>query len=135
VKGKKDDHWLVDYSHLREQGLNDTQIAEKFGISKASLEQRFRRLNRKPGQTVTLAPVCELPAATEVEGLVEQALEDAADMITRIRDEDPHTLWVELSCMPPTRVLALVHILAAMVPANRPMSQLLAWTDELAVSA
>lgn len=127
-----DAHWLVDYAHFREMGYDDDQIAEKFGIARDSLDQRFRRLNRKPGQFEMFAIDCHFPLQADVENLADCAVDDAAEITTRLREEDPRELWAELSAMHPTRVLALVYALAAMVPTDRPVAQLLAWTDHLA---
>lgn len=127
-----DPHWLIEYSHFREMGLDDDQIAAKFGIARASLDRRFVRMNRRPGEHEVLAQPGVLPTPRDVDDLADRAVEDAADMITRIREEDPQTLWVELAQMPPARLFALVYALAAMVPENRTISQLLAWTQPLA---
>ena len=80
----------------------------------------------------TMEPILE-PMARD-EPAAEQALRDAMDIATAVRDVDPRDLWPELEAMhadEPRRLLAALVALAAMVPVETPVSELLAWTDAL----
>lgn len=60
------------------------------------------------------------------------AVLDAQDLVMAVRDLDPHEVWGTLALWAerdPLRVYAAVTALAAMVPADRPVRELLAWTE------
>jgi hypothetical protein len=62
------------------------------------------------------------------------AVLDAQDLAMAVRDLDPREVWGTLAGWlehDPLRMLAAVTALAAMVPVDRPVSELLAWTDTL----
>ncbi|ORI13466.1 hypothetical protein [Rhodococcus sp. 1168] len=131
----KDQHWLHEYSHLREMGLDDAEIAGRFGITLDGLGARFRRINNRPTIVTEPPRPTAFPQPGDVANLADQSIEDAAEAISRIREEDPRTLWMDLTQMAPTRMLALVFALAAMAPADRPIGELLAWTEPMAVAS
>lgn len=65
-----------------------------------------------------------------------QAVVDATSMVGAVRDLDPREVWGTLALWgaeDPLRLYALVVALAAMVPADQPARELLAWTDHLAL--
>lgn len=129
-----DDHWLQEYSHFHEMGFSDANIAAKLGITEDGLARRFARMNNRPS-LVPLPNAVRYPAPSDVEQLVEQSIEDAAEAVCRVREESPGALWADLTGMSPERVLALVFTLAAMVPDDRTVGDLLAWTEPLAVAS
>jgi hypothetical protein len=60
---------------------------------------------------------------------------DAVEIVAAVRDLDPREVWGTLALRgetDPLRIYALIVALAAMVPADRPARELLAWTDGLA---
>lgn len=60
---------------------------------------------------------------------------DAVEIVAAVRDLDPREVWGTLVLRgekDPLRIYALVVALAAMVPADRPARELLAWTEGLA---
>lgn len=61
------------------------------------------------------------------------AVRDAVELVGDIRDLDPRQVAgrVELLRRDPDRLTALIIALAAMVPGDKPVSALLAWTDHL----
>lgn len=62
------------------------------------------------------------------------AVLDAQDLTMAVRDLDPHEVWGTLALwseQDPLRLFAAVTALAAMVPADRPVRELLAWTESL----
>lgn len=64
--------------------------------------------------------------------LAEQATRDAIAAATDLREVDPQQVWTRLQGLArtdPTRLLALTVALAAMVDVERPVADLLAWTD------
>lgn len=128
------DHWLQEYSHFREMGFSDAGIAERLGITEDGLARRFARMNNRPALTTVPDPI-EYPSMKDRDTLAEQSVEDAAEAICRIRDENPGALWVDLACMTRDRLLALTFALAAMVPDDRTVGELLAWTEPLAVAS
>jgi hypothetical protein len=59
---------------------------------------------------------------------------DAVEVVAAVRDLDPREVWGTLALRgekDPLRIYALVVALAAMVPADRPARELLAWTEAL----
>lgn len=65
------------------------------------------------------------------EPAAERALVDAMDIAVAVRDVDPRDLFAELEELvgQPRRLVAAVVALAAMVPVETPVSELLAWTE------
>lgn len=62
------------------------------------------------------------------------AVIDAQDLTMAVRDRDPREVWGTLALwceQDPLRLFAAVTALAAMVPADRPVRELLAWTESL----
>lgn len=129
-----DNHWLQEYSHFREMGFSDAGIAERFGITEDGLARRFARMNNRPALVPLPNPI-EYPSPDAVELLIERAIEDAAEAICRIREESPAALWADLTGMASDRLYALVFTLAAMVPDDQSIGDLLAWTEPLAVAS
>jgi hypothetical protein len=60
-----------------------------------------------------------------VGGLIEQA----TGIICDLRDDDPATVHRRLAATPHLRLRQLVCVLAAMVPTDRTITELLAWAD------
>lgn len=63
-----------------------------------------------------------------------KAVLDAVELVAAVRDLDPREVWGTLALWGQNdalRVYALVVALAAMVPADRPARELLAWTEGL----
>ncbi len=54
-------------------------------------------------------------------------LPEAQQLVTDMRDEDPRALQRRLTAMHPGDLRDLTMLLAAMVPDDRPVSELLAW--------
>ncbi|OZE04363.1 hypothetical protein CH249_25865 [Rhodococcus sp. 05-2255-3B1] len=129
------DHWLQEYSHFREMGFSDEAIAARLGITLDGLSRRFARMNNRPSQLVAEPEPVEYPEPGSESALAEQSIEVAAEVICRIREEDTHGLWADLSRMTPNCLLSLVFTLAAMVPDDRTVGQLLAWTEPLAAAS
>ena len=129
-----DDHWLQEYAHFHEMGFSDAGIAAKLGITEDGLARRFARMNNRPALVPLPNPVT-YPAPSDVDQLVEQSIEDAAEAVCRVREESLGALWADLVGMSQDRVLALVFTLAAMVPDDRTVGDLLAWTEPLAVAS
>lgn len=94
----------------------------------AALLAEIDRVAREP----VLEPVIrDEPAA-------ERAAVDAMDLAVAVRDVDPRDLWPELEALlvgEPRRLLAAVVALAAMVPVETPVSELLAWTESFVEGA
>jgi hypothetical protein len=68
------------------------------------------------------------------EPAAERALLDAMDISMAVRDVDPRDLWADLEALQTAqhhRLLAAVVALAALVPIDSPVSELLAWTEPL----
>lgn len=62
------------------------------------------------------------------------AVLDAQDLAMDVRDVDPREVWGTLALWAerdPLRLYAAVTALAAMVPVETPVSELLAWTEPL----
>lgn len=80
-------------------------------------------------------------ACPHVDNPVDTANEAAVDalyLVEAVRELDPREVWGRLAIWAedtPVRLLAVVVALAAMVPADRPVSDLLKWTDGLVPSA
>ena len=63
-----------------------------------------------------------------------EAVLDASDLAIAVRDVDPREVWGTLALwveQDPLRLFAAVTALAAMVPVETPVSELLAWTNNL----
>jgi hypothetical protein len=69
-------------------------------------------------------------AMSRREELARQARYDATNLACRVRDDQPRDVWTDIVALEQTRLLACCIALAAMVPVDRPVSELLAWTDE-----
>lgn len=81
---------------------------------------------------VSREPILE-PTSPD-EPAAECAVVDAMDLCVAVRDLDPRDLWRELQALlvgEPWRLMCAVVALAAMVPADRPVRELLAWTESL----
>jgi len=66
------------------------------------------------------------------------AVLDAQDLVIAVRDLDPREVWGTLAAWgqeDPLRVYAVVTALAAMVPTDRPVRDMLAWTEQLTPEA
>lgn len=55
----------------------------------------------------------------------------ACDLAIRIRDEDPAEVHRDLYGMGADRMVALVSVMAAMIPEDRSLGELLAWVEPL----
>lgn len=78
---------------------------------------------------------CPAVAPSEVNSIAERAQTDAMDLAMDVRDLDPRVAWgrlVRWGRQDPPRLVAACVALAAMVPVDRPVSELLAWTDWVA---
>ena len=63
-----------------------------------------------------------------LEALAGVMLSVAADLVCRVRDHDQTQIAAVLTPLDPVHLRALVVVLAAMVPADTPMGDLIAWT-------
>lgn len=89
-------------------------------------------MNDRFGATETAIRAC--PHVDRREHRAYQAALDAVDLIAAVRDYDPREVWGTLHLRnqkDPLRLIALCVALAAMVPDDRPASELLKWTDDL----
>lgn len=89
-------------------------------------------MNERFGATQEAIRAC--PAVDRPQSRAHQAVLDAVDLAAAVRDYDPREVWGTLHLRQqrdPLRLIALCVALAAMVPADRPARELLAWTDEL----
>lgn len=71
---------------------------------------------------------------TAPQSCVDDAIREAMSLIVRVRDDDPKTTWRHLQhlCLcQPWLLMATVVALAAAVPDDKSMSELLAWTNGL----
>jgi hypothetical protein len=72
------------------------------------------------------------PQEHPLDGLLEEMLPVAAEVTVAVRDRDPHAvaaaLWPLLDAGQHRRICALIVDLAALVPDDKPMGDLLAWT-------
>jgi hypothetical protein len=66
--------------------------------------------------------------------MASQAKRDAADLVVDVRDLDPRQVWGRLVMWgreDPPRLVAATVALAAMVPVDISIAELLAWTEHL----
>lgn len=54
----------------------------------------------------------------------------ACELAGRIRDEDPAEVHAELANMNHAQLVSLASVMAALIPDDRPLSELLAWIDQ-----
>lgn len=83
------------------------------------------------------AAIAACPHVDNPVDVANNAAVDAMHLIEAVRDLDPREVWGRLAIWTeenPIRLLAATVALAAMVPADRPVSDLLEWTDGLAPS-
>lgn len=83
-----------------------------------------------PDAALRACPVVDRP-----QHRAHQAALDAVDLVAAVRDYDPREVWGTLHLRnqrDPLRLIALCVALAAMVPVETPVSELLAWTEPLA---
>lgn len=77
---------------------------------------------------------CPIIPADERDRLAERATHDAMDLAADIRELDPREVWGQLAVWAdkdPLRLMACAWAAAAMVPLERPVSELLAWSNDL----
>ena len=83
----------------------------------------------KREQAIAACPVVDRPAFRAY-----MAVMDAQDLVLAVRDLDPREVWGTFAVWvetDPLRLFAAATALAAMVPADRPARELLAWTERL----
>lgn len=89
-------------------------------------------MTRPKGTTGTptfhVRPTRALPRAEASRAAV-NAIERAATLVTLVRDEGPDSIAAVLDRCDTQGLYALVTVLAAMVPDDRPVHELLAWTE------
>ncbi|WP_018682210.1 DUF7368 family protein [Actinokineospora enzanensis] len=81
---------------------------------------------------------CPIPNPQQRGRLLQLMQQDAAGLITDIRDLDPVEIWGRLhrwAIEHPARLVAATVALAAMCDPDVPASKALAWTDTLAAGA
>lgn len=81
------------------------------------------------------AAIAACPAVDRVQYRAHTAVLDASDLVMAVRDLDPREVWGTLAIwceQNPLRLFAAVTALAAMVPVDAPVAELLAWTESLA---
>lgn len=108
---------------LTRLGKSAEDIAEAFGMSRRHV-QRLRAMKVQPPPMVSFDH--SHSREVELSLLTRTAARFAAD----IRD-DVESLWLELLDMEPQRMRELVLLLAAMVPADQTVSELLGWVTDL----
>lgn len=89
-------------------------------------------MNDRFGATDTAIRAC--PVVDRRQHRAWQAAVDAVDLVAAVRDYDPREVWGTLHLRQqrdPLRLIALCVALAAMVPVETPVSELLAWTEPL----
>lgn len=89
------------------------------------LEDRAQERRR----AIEACPVVDNPVDT-----ADSAVVDALYLTAAVRDLDPREVWGRLAQWAqesPLRLIAAAWALAAMVPQDRPASELLAWTEDL----
>jgi len=75
-------------------------------------------------------------AANQTRWVAAQAVKDAVEIAVDVRSHDPELVFGDVALRAQDdlpRLVAAVAALAAMVPVDRPVSDLLAWTDDLAI--
>jgi hypothetical protein len=112
---------------LTRLGKSSETIAEAFGMSERHV-QRLRDVQVRPPEVVMFDHGHS--RITELSILARTAQRFAAGM----RD-DVESLWFELLDMEPQRMRELVMVLAAMVPVDQGVSDLLRWVAELPMPA
>lgn len=78
--------------------------------------------------------IAACPAVDRREHRAYMAVLDAGELVAAVRDLDPREVWGTLAIwaeQDSLRLFAVVTALASMVPADRPVRELLAWTDQL----
>lgn len=76
--------------------------------------------------------IAACPVVDQRHARADQAVADACALATAVRDDDPREVWGQMWLWldeDPLRVLAAVTALAAMVPVDLPVTELLAWVD------
>lgn len=89
-------------------------------------------MNEQLGARVKAYAAC--PDVDRIEKRSRDARRDAVQLVSAVRELDPREVWGTLALWTaedPLRVYAAVVTLAAMVPDDRPVSELLEWTTRL----
>lgn len=89
-------------------------------------------MNDRWGATAAAIRAC--PLVDRPGQRAHQAALDAVELVPAVRDLDPREVWGTLYLRQqrdPLRLIALCVALAAMVPVETPVSELLAWTEPL----
>jgi hypothetical protein len=89
-------------------------------------------MNARGGRTDRAIAAC--PAVDRREHRAYTGVLDAQDLVMAVRDLDPREVWGTLALWhenDPLRLFAAVTALAAMVPTDRSVRELLAWTEAL----
>lgn len=139
--------YVIDDGHtVCRYGSGDVLTATRMArLARVGLPPRvaYRLVSGDPALTaVLLAEIDGASAEPVLEPMVrdepaaERAVVDAMDLAVAVRDVDPRDLWRELDALrvcDPRRLLAAAVGLAAMVPVDRPVRELLAWTESFDV--
>lgn len=104
--------FLSQWGQLNDQGLADEQVVD--------LIIRNRHDCAIP----------EIPMPANPYQAAGQGIADARKIAFDVRDIDTYDIWVELSKWNPTRVLTLVLTLAAALPEDRSIEDLLDWVHD-----
>ena len=108
---------------LTARGWSSQAISEHLGITDRHVV-RLRSAEVYPPQEVTFDYDWE--RGEDLADMADVAARFAAEM-----REDVESIWLELLNMQPQRMRELVMVLAAMVPDDQPISELLKWVTDL----
>ncbi|GAA2692182.1 hypothetical protein GCM10010412_082940 [Nonomuraea recticatena] len=121
------------FLELNRPGVLARDLAEQLGVSKRTVE-RYRRAippsptPDPPKDAPTVEPAASTPLSRrQRQRLGERTLQAALNLALLVRDEDSASCQAFVQSLPQAERDALPYILAALVPVDRPASELLEW--------
>jgi hypothetical protein len=120
------------YVELRRKGCTNQVAAWNLGISRRQAERYSLRFGKEPApaSAVMAEPGEPTVPSQDMDALVDEMVPTATDLVIQVRDCDQESIAELLEPMGVQELRTLAVLLAAMVPDQANIKDLLAWVDD-----